>query len=279
MNNSDNAGPLGLTPDQLQQFIDSHAEKEYILIDVRQPQEYSLGHIPGAHLLPLLDFEAKLFELPENRDLVFYCRNGARSLAAATLAVDAEVSNAQIYNLSGGILAWYGKTLTDFPKLQTFESRAGLSGMLYTAMDLEKGAWRFYRHVMDRYTEQISLETFEKLSAAETAHARTIYKKWQQDRPDAPPFDQFFETLKGDIIEGGQTIEDILAKLPDSSDNPCLDMVELALQIEIAAFDLYRVMADQKDEPELSATFLSLAQAEKSHMRMLIQSLTKCADS
>lgn len=190
MNNSDNAEPLGLTPDQLQQYIDSHAEKEYILIDVRQPQEYSLGHIPGARLMPLLDFEAKLFELPEDRDLVFYCRNGARSQAAATLAVDAEVSNAQIYNLSGGILAWYGKTLTDFPKLQTFESQAGLSEMLYTAMDLEKGAWRFYRHVLDRYSEKISLETFEKLSAAETAHAHTVYKKWRQDRPDVTPFDQ-----------------------------------------------------------------------------------------
>lgn len=279
MHNPDNTEPVGLTPDELQQYIDSHTEKEYLLIDVRQPLEYELGHIPGARLMPLLDYEARLFDLAGDKDLVFYCRNGGRSLAASILATEAEVSTARIYNLTGGIMAWYGKTLTDFPRVQIFDLQAGLADMLFTAMGLEKGAWRFYQHVSDHFSEQTITPIFEKLAAAETAHAHTIYNIWRSNRPAVPPFDQLFENLQGNIIEGGQTLEDVLTQLPVAADNICMDLVELALHIEYAAFDLYRVLAEQNEDPGLNSTFLSLAQAEKGHMRMLIQAVAHCSNS
>ena len=57
-----------------------------IIIDVREPYEYSLGHVEGALNLPpaALMAGAKLLEsVPKDTRLVLYCRSGARSNAAA----------------------------------------------------------------------------------------------------------------------------------------------------------------------------------------------------
>jgi rhodanese-related sulfurtransferase/rubrerythrin len=268
--------PINLDPQQLQRYIDTLAEQDYILIDVRQPQEYALSHIPGARLMPLLEFEAQLFDLPSDKELVFYCRNGGRSLAAAALAVEAEVSQANIYHLSGGLMAWYGKTLADYPRIQVFDPNAKTEQKLRTAMDLEKGAWRFYQHVRARFADRQFSDTFENLAQAETAHARTIYTIWRSHAADGPSFEQMFDDLQGHIIEGGQSLEEVIDRLPADSKTICIDLVEFALQIEYAAFDLYRVLGDQHADDDLKSAFLALAQAEKGHMRMLSQTVAVC---
>ena len=79
---------------------------EFLLIDVREPEEFAAGAIPGAVLVPLgsvLDGSA-LDGLPRDQEIVVQCQVGARSLTAARvlrgLGYDAS-------NLDGGILAWY----------------------------------------------------------------------------------------------------------------------------------------------------------------------------
>ncbi|MGD9274186.1 MAG: rhodanese-like domain-containing protein, partial [Desulfobacterales bacterium] len=98
-------------------------------------------------LVPLLEFESSLYDLPADQDLTFYCSNGARSMAAATLALDAEVTKRGIYNLAGGIMNWYGQTLAEFPRVRVFDTAKEIIDLLHTAMNLEKGAWRFYAAV------------------------------------------------------------------------------------------------------------------------------------
>jgi len=61
-----------ITSDELRQYMQNHQEDDYQLIDVRQPREYSQGHIAGARLLPLGELSARLSELPLDRDIVFY---------------------------------------------------------------------------------------------------------------------------------------------------------------------------------------------------------------
>jgi hypothetical protein len=61
-----------ITSDELRQYMLDHQEEDYQLIDVRQPKEYSQGHIAGAHLLPLGELTARLSELPVDRDIIFY---------------------------------------------------------------------------------------------------------------------------------------------------------------------------------------------------------------
>lgn len=45
-----------------------------VLIDVRPPEEFAAGHIDGAHSIPLDELEGRLSELPEDREIVAYCR-------------------------------------------------------------------------------------------------------------------------------------------------------------------------------------------------------------
>ena len=192
---------IALDSEQLRRYVEDHSEKDYLLVDVRQPAEYREGHIPGAIILPLMELESKLFELPADRDLVFYCHIGGRSLSAADLAWEAEVTEKNVYHLHGGIMAWDGKVMPDFPRVQVFDKSAGPSELLMTAMDLEKGAYRFYRHLMEVFQEASFADTIEVLSKAETAHARSIYRFWKRSETDPAPFEELFADLKGDILK------------------------------------------------------------------------------
>jgi len=58
--------------------------REVIVIDVRPPEEYRAGHIPGALGVPLQHLKRRLAELPRNKDIVAYCRG-----PYCVLAVDA----------------------------------------------------------------------------------------------------------------------------------------------------------------------------------------------
>jgi len=56
------------------------------LVDVRTPQEFANGHIPGAVNMPVQDLERRMGELTgKDRPIVLYCRSGARSSNAARM--------------------------------------------------------------------------------------------------------------------------------------------------------------------------------------------------
>jgi rhodanese-related sulfurtransferase len=87
-----------LTSLEFKEYMLTHKEKNYLVIDVRQASEYEVGHIPGAKLMPLTEVETRLFTLPSNRDLIFYCANGGRSQWAASLAGEGEVSKKTVFH-------------------------------------------------------------------------------------------------------------------------------------------------------------------------------------
>ena len=265
-----------MSAEDLEAFMAAHDEKDYRLIDVRQPAEYRHEHIPGAVLLPLLELESSLFDLRADQDLIFYCANGARSMAAATLTLDAEVTERRIYNLAGGIMNWYGRTLSGFPKVRVFDTGHGMADRLHTAMDLEKGAWRFYAAVAERHEAEPFAKTFATLSRAENAHAAAIYAIWARHAIDPPHFDELFTGLAGEILEGGETLAAALEQMHALAGQACLSLIELALRIEYAAFDLYRTTAARIPSTEVRDALLSIAQAEKAHMRELIRALDTC---
>lgn len=267
-----------ITPEQLRDFVQRTDESAYALIDVRQPGEYQQAHIPGARLLPLPELIQTIDKLPQDRSIVFYCRSGGRSMAAATMAEEASEDRSRIYNLSGGMLAWDGGVAADFPRVGLFDRSATPLEMMEIAMNLEKGALLFYSHVAKRYEHEPWSRGFEKLATAERAHARTVYGYWSglSNQPDIKPFESLFESLAGDMLEGGLSLEDVLSEAEAVGDMACVRLVELALRIEYAAYDLYRTMADQNPAPEPRQGFLKLAQAEKAHMHALATSLDGC---
>lgn len=76
----------------------------FVLVDVRQPDEFAAGHIEGAMLIPLDTLEANLAKLPKNVKLVVYCRSGHRSGKAVTILMAHGYDRA--VSLNGGYLAW-----------------------------------------------------------------------------------------------------------------------------------------------------------------------------
>ena len=78
-----------------------------VLLDVRTPQEYREGHIPGSQNVPLQQLD-KVEEVTENKDTVLYvyCRSGARSRQAGSLLQAMGYTN--VHNI-GGIAAYSGK--------------------------------------------------------------------------------------------------------------------------------------------------------------------------
>jgi len=264
-----------LMPDELRALLARTREKRYALIDVRQPEEYAVAHIPGATLLPLMELETRLFDLPADRELIFYCSFGPRSEIAAALAAEAELSDLPVYHLIGGMLAWDGRKVSDFPRVQVFARDRRLTDMLMTAMNLEKGAYRYYRAILDRFAPLPFAPVIDHLARAEEAHARAIYALWEQDQEHPQPFETLFDELAGDILEGGVTFEDALEQLQTrQSDNP-IHILELSLSIEFRAYDLYRSLAERSADAHTRDALLTIAQAEKSHMRQLQQALAE----
>ncbi len=262
-----------LMPDELRRYMNAEDERRYLLVDVRQPAEYAAVHIPGAVLMPLMELESRLFELPADRELVFYCRTGARSQIAAMLAAEAELSDQTVYNLVGGVLAWEGRKLSDFPRIQVFDAGAAHGDVLMTAMDLEKGAWRFYRQIWETIGQEAFAPTIRELALAEEGHARMIYAFWKRNQADPPAFENLFETLKGEILESGQPLEAALQRLSAATVDRGLNILELALDIEYRAYDLYRNIAEKTSDTEQRDTLLTIAQAEKKHMRVIGRAL------
>jgi len=71
------------------------------LIDVRNPDEYVEGHVPGAVLIPLPEVPDRLAEFPSPVDVI--CRSGARSLRACEFLAAHDIDAT---NVVGGMLAW-----------------------------------------------------------------------------------------------------------------------------------------------------------------------------
>jgi sulfur-carrier protein adenylyltransferase/sulfurtransferase len=74
------------------------------LVDVREPAEWAQGHLDGARLVPLASLAGAIPGLDRSRELVVYCRSGARSAAAVRQLQAAGVARAR--SLAGGILRW-----------------------------------------------------------------------------------------------------------------------------------------------------------------------------
>ncbi|MDY6839312.1 MAG: rhodanese-like domain-containing protein [Thermodesulfobacteriota bacterium] len=265
-----------MSPEEFRRYREENKEGDYLLVDVRQRDEYVRGHIPGAKLIPVRELVTDLSALPPDKDLIFYCHSGGRSAAAATFAEEEEVTHKAVYDLEGGIMAWEGEAVPDYPRIQVFDKARTLPELFLVAMDLEKGALRFYDYLKEKYVSEPFSKTFEKLAKAEVAHAKAVYQYWKKTESDPPAFDAVFAGLKGEILEGGENLIDTLSRAEAIEGNVCMHLIELSLHIEHAAFDLYRTMAEETENQEAEEAFLSIAQAEKRHMKTLIDTIGLC---
>ena len=95
-------------PDLEQGLKEYEAVPGAILLDVRTPEEFASGHIPGAVNLPNEDIGTEeIPSLPDKDKLILvYCRSGNRSKQAAQKLVNLGYTNIVEF---GGIMDWKGE--------------------------------------------------------------------------------------------------------------------------------------------------------------------------
>jgi adenylyltransferase/sulfurtransferase len=105
-------GVTEIQPSQLAERLQRGERLE--IIDVREPYEWQIGHIPGARLVPLDRIAEEIPRLDKRRETILYCKVGGRSMKAAQQLANAGVTD--VRNLTGGILRWIDEVDPTMPR-------------------------------------------------------------------------------------------------------------------------------------------------------------------
>ena len=101
-----------ITPQEASTLIQNNQNNpDFIIIDVRTPEEFAEGHIEDAVNIDFRSetFQDELNKLYKDKTYLVYCRSGVRSRNA--LDIMAELNFREAYNVLGGILAWKAEGL------------------------------------------------------------------------------------------------------------------------------------------------------------------------
>lgn len=87
-------------------LLERVASNDWLLIDVRSPEEYADGHIPGAINMPHENINGYLSELEQhkNKPIIIYCRSGRRAKLAMKVLQEHDFTD--VMHLEGDILGW-----------------------------------------------------------------------------------------------------------------------------------------------------------------------------
>jgi rhodanese-related sulfurtransferase len=95
---------IDLLPGELKARLETSTPPR--IVDVRTPMEYAGRHIPGALLIPIDEFAARVQELDPDEEIVVVCEHGIRSAAAASFLT--QMGYEKCHNLRHGMSAWRG---------------------------------------------------------------------------------------------------------------------------------------------------------------------------
>jgi hydroxyacylglutathione hydrolase len=98
--------PATVTADQVHARQQQQDASLYVL-DVRAPEEYAAGHVPGAVNIPHDQVVERLAEVPKDKDVVLYCRSGRRSALAGEVLAGKGYTRLQL--MQGDMPGWVAK--------------------------------------------------------------------------------------------------------------------------------------------------------------------------
>lgn len=265
-----------LRPDEIKAILDSDSRGEYLLLDVRQPEEYQAGHIPGAMLIPLGELEARQGELDRDRRIIAYCRSGHRSMAAAIALCGLGFEG--LYHLDGGILDWPYETITGIPERrpQLVTESASVGDILMLAIKLEKGSWEFYMAARGKVASPQAKQSFQILADAEDEHMQRLYHRATTllDERALPSLEQLRRELRVEHIEGGVETSPALARVEEKVTNE-MEALEIALEKEYMSYDFYERTSALVENLDAKALLHQLALEERSHADTLLTRVTE----
>lgn len=105
---ADAAADATISVKQLEEMLAQReaGERDFVLVDVREPNEYEINKIPGSVLIPKGEFlnGSALEQLPSDKPVVLHCKSGVRS--AECLAIVKGAGYADALHVGGGVVAW-----------------------------------------------------------------------------------------------------------------------------------------------------------------------------
>lgn len=256
--------------EQVRRHLDERQPDAFTLLDVRQPEEYTQGHIPGAKLIPLGELPDRIGEVDRDVTTIVYCRSGARSTSATGLLMNAGFDD--VWNMTGGMMAWQGSSASGPPEAGTaiFDAAADLADVISLAWALEDGARLFYEKMSKQYADTPVGKLFETLSRAEGHHKASLQKVYSEltgmDRE--PPRREDLDPM----MEGGVPLD---AALSWAVGLPARDALEFSASVEVNAYDRYLRVAASRPEGVGKEVLLQVAREEKVHLDWLLNAFTE----
>lgn len=259
-----------LNADEAEAFLSENSLEQFTLLDVRQPQEYEAGHIPGAQLVPVGDLFKRMSEIDPEKPVLVYCAIGGRSRIAAQML--AEEGYGRVYDLTGGFKAWNKERAVGSEDigLDLFSGKESPAETLVVAYGLEAGLRDFYLSLMPRITNTAVQDLFGKLSVIEEKHQRRIFDEYRKILKTAISRDEFEKTIVSSAMEGGLTTEEYLNLYQPDLETP-VDAISLAMGIEAQALDLYHRAALRAEAGDTRDELMRIADEERHHLDRLAE--------
>jgi rhodanese-related sulfurtransferase/rubrerythrin len=260
------------TADEVRTFIDARKPDEYIIIDVRQPGEYRLGHLPGAKLIPVDELPDRLTELDPRKPTIVYCAAGVRSQAAVSILKRAGFVD--VYSMKGGIRAWSGGVAEGYPEagITWFADDLDAEEIIALAWLLEDGTRLFFQEIAARRDGDEASLLFLHLAAAEQHHGKALLKLYRELTGKEPgadfPAGVVHVSADEKLMEGGMHLAEALSWARDRDTG---EILELAMSLEISAYDRFIYLRERFNNENVRTIFNLLAAEEKAHL----ESLTK----
>jgi rhodanese-related sulfurtransferase/rubrerythrin len=265
-----------LAPGEVKAILDKDKKGEFLLLDVRQPEEYEDGHIPGAMLIPLGELEAREEELERGKKIITYCRSGHRSMAAAIALCGLGFKD--ILTLEGGILNWRHETIGGMPQARPefVIEAADVKDILMLAIKLEKGSLDFYLAAKEKAASPQAKKKFQMLANAENGHMQMLWERAIRLLGEGAllPLEKLKQELKVEHMEGGTEISPALAKMDEKFSNG-MEALEIALEKEYVSYDFYKRTSVLVREPDAKTLLHELALEERNHADILLKRLSE----
>ena len=200
-----------------------------------------------------------------------------RSRSAATFLLGAGLKN--VYSMEGGIRAWKGLVAHGLPEagMAFFSPAANAEEIVGLAWALEEGSKFFYQGISERFSnDKEAQEMFSWLVSAEKNHEKHLLQTYETLTGTQPDFEKlrtkFSDSLSGTVMEGGIPVKEALAWIEDKEVSESL---ELAMAMEVNAYDLYIKMSRAIEDKDAQLIFEKLSEEEQVHLGKLSGLLDK----
>jgi rubrerythrin len=200
-----------------------------------------------------------------------------RSRSAATLLLGSGIKN--VYSMEGGIRAWKGMVAHGLPEagMAYFSPAANAEEIVGLAWALEEGSKFFYQGIAEHFSEDKEAhKMFNWLVSAEKSHEKHLLETYEALTGAKPDFEKmrakFSDSLSGTVMEGGIAVKDALAWIQGKGVSESL---ELAIAMEVNAFDLYIKMSRAVEDKQAQQIFEKLSEEEQVHLEKLAGLLDK----